>query len=99
GAGRVAGPTLGQRAGGVRRRVAADPLVLPGVIELLGVAARVVDGGQLADDLLAVSPAASRHFVGADVDLPLGSGPLDPAVRPGVLEREPLGRKVVGVTD
>src|SRR3984957_15198267 len=91
------GAATGDRRGGRRGRVLADPLVLPGVVVLLLVAARPVDGDQLAGDLLAVRGRAARHLVGADVHLPLRSGPADPAGRLRVLEREPLGRQVVGV--
>src|SRR6185437_7878904 len=90
-----AGGVLGQAGGGGGG--AADPLVLPRLLELLVVAARLVDRGQLPGDLLPVSPAAARHLIGADVHLPPGPGPLDPAVRPRVLEREPLRGQVVGV--
>src|SRR5215469_17391925 len=87
---------LGQRAGG-RGRIAADPLVLPGMVELLGVAARTVDRGELAGDLLPVPGTAARHLVGADVHLPLRSGPAYPAVRARVLEREPLPGQIAGM--
>src|SRR6185437_16191958 len=90
-----AGGVLGQAGGGGGG--AADPLVLPRLVELLVVAARLVDRGQLSSDLLPVGPPAARHLVGADVDLPLRPGPLGPAVRPRVLEREPLLGQVVGV--
>ena len=66
------------RAGG-GGRVLADPLVLPGMVVLLVVAARPVDGDELASYLLAVRPGAAGHLVGADVHLPLGPGALDPA--------------------
>src|SRR5689334_13757127 len=87
----------GHRGGGGRGRVLADPLVLPGVVVLLLVAARPVDGDQLARYLLAVSAGPAGHLVGADVDLPFGARPLDPAGRLRVLEREPLRGQVVGV--
>lgn len=48
------GATAGDRRGGRGGRVLADPLVLPGVVVLLLVAARPVDGDQLAGDLLAM---------------------------------------------
>src|SRR5205823_6519647 len=86
---------LGQAGGG--RGGPADPLVLPGLVELLVVAPGLVDRGQLPGDLLPVRPASARHLVGADVDLPLGPCALNPAVRARMLEREPLGRQVVGV--
>src|SRR6478736_6680627 len=75
---------LGQAGGG--RGGPADPLVLPCLVELLVVAPGLVDRGQLPGDLLPVRPAAARDLVGADVDLPPGSGALDPAVCARVLE-------------
>src|SRR3984885_11534936 len=87
----------GDRSRGRGGRVLADPLVLPRVVVLLLVAARPVDGDQLAGDLLAMGARPARHLVDADVDLPLGPGPADPARGLRVLEREPLGRQVVGV--
>src|SRR5690348_5832126 len=89
----------GDRGGGGRGRVLADPLVLPRVVVLLLVAARPVDRDQLAGYLLAVGGRPAGHLVGADVDLPLGAGPLDPAGRLRVLEREPFRGQIVGVTD
>src|SRR5215831_11209613 len=86
----------GDRAGG-GGGVLADPLVLPGWVVLAGVAARAVDRGELAGDLLPVRAAAAGHFVGGHVDLPLRAGPAHPARRSRVLEREPLSGKVVGV--
>src|ERR1700722_15290309 len=93
------GAAPGDRSGGGGGRVLADPLVLPGVVVLLLVAARPVDGDQLAGDLLAVRARPARHLVGADVDLPLRPRPADPAGRPRVPEREPLGGQVLGVAD
>src|SRR6185437_2653737 len=90
-----AGGVLGQAGGGGGG--AADPLVLPGLIELLVVAARLVDRGKLPGDLLSVGAAAARYLVGADIDPELRAGPLDPAVCPRMLEREPLRTQVVGV--
>src|SRR6185437_5888628 len=79
-AGRALRPrrVLGQAGGG--RGGPADPLVLPRLVELLVVAPGLVDRGQLSGDLLPVRPASAGHLVGADVDLPPGSGALNPAV-------------------
>ena len=68
------GATAGDRGRRGRGRVLPDPLVLPGVVVLLVVAARPVDGDQLADYLLAMGAGPARHLVGAHVDLPLGAG-------------------------
>jgi DivIVA domain-containing protein len=89
----------GDRGSGRRGRVLADPGVLPGLVVLLLVAARPVDGGQLAGYLLAMGRRPARHLVAADVDLPPRSGAADPARRPRVPEREPLGGQVLGVAD
>src|SRR5262245_57089804 len=85
-AGALVGAAAGDRGRGGGGRVLTDPLVLPGVVELLLVAARPVHGGQLAGYLLAVSPRPAGHLVAADVDLPLRACPPDPARRPRVLE-------------
>src|SRR5580692_9477212 len=71
-------PATGDRSRGRGGRVLADPLVLPGVVVLLLVAAGPVHGDQLAGDLLAVGAGPARRLIGADVDLPLRSGPADP---------------------
>src|SRR5690242_1092994 len=86
----------GQRAGG-RGRVPADPLVLPGPFDRLLVAAWPVDRAEFVHDLLAVGGPAAGHLVRANVDPPTASGPPDPAVGPGMVERELFGRQVVGV--
>src|SRR6266567_8937351 len=86
----------GDRAGG-GRRVLADPLVLPRLVVLLGVAARLVHRHELTGYLLPVRPAAARHLVRADVYLPPGSGPAHPAVRTRVLKGEALGGEVIAV--
>src|SRR6266536_4651974 len=57
------------RAGG-RRRILADPLVLPRLVVLLGVALRLVDRHQLAGYLLPVRAAAAQHLICADGHLP-----------------------------
>src|SRR5215467_1376090 len=82
-----------------RRLVLADPFVPPRLVVLLVIALGLIDGGELARDLLPVGPVPARHLIGAHVDLPPGSGALHPAVRPGMLEREALGGEVVGVAD
>ena len=86
----------GGQGPGSGSRVLADPLVLPRRVVALGVAARLVDGGQLAGDLLAVRAQAARHLVGADEDLPPAARPLDPARGLGVVEREPPRRSRTG---
>jgi hypothetical protein len=78
GAGALVGAAAGDWGGG-RGRVLADPLVLPGLVVLLIVAARAVDRDELAGYLLAVRPCPAGHLIGADVYLPLGAGALDPA--------------------
>src|ERR1700693_3974654 len=75
---------LGQAGGG--RGSLADPLVLPGLLVLLVVGTGTVDRGQVPGDCLPVRAAAAGHLVGADVDLPLRSRALDPAMRAGMLE-------------
>src|SRR5215813_6099351 len=95
--GRGVWAAAGEGTGVGGRGVLADPLVLPGLAIPLGVAARLVDRGELAGDLLPVPGPAARHLIGADVDLPLRPGPPYPAVGAGVLEREALGRQVLGV--
>src|SRR5215470_2766981 len=82
-----------------RRLVLAYPLVPPRLVVLLAIALGLIDGREFARDLLPVRPAPARHLIGAYVDLPPGSGALDPAVRPGMLEREALGGEVIGVAD
>src|SRR5580658_5134813 len=60
----AAGGAAGYRAGG-GSGVVADPVVLPGRVVALGVALGLVDGHQLAGDLLAVGGAAAGDLVGA----------------------------------
>src|SRR6516225_5328251 len=82
-----------------RRLVFTDPFVPPRLVVLLVVALGLVDGRELARDLLPVGPIPAGHLVGAHVDLPPGPGALHPAVRPRMLEREALGGQVIGVAD
>src|SRR6185312_9257828 len=91
--------TTGDRSGSRRGRVLADPFVFPCVVILLIVAAWPVDGDELAGYLLAVRGRSAWHLVRADVDLPLGTGAVDPAGGPWVLERKARGGQVVGVAD
>lgn len=79
--------------------VTADPVIVPCLVIFHFVAVRVVDSGQLLDDLFTVRACPALNFVGADVELPPGASPIDPAVGPGMLERKARLGHVVGVTD
>ena len=68
-------PAGGEGAGG-GGGVVADPLVLPGPVELLLVAAGPVDRAELLGDLLAVAGQPARHLERRDVDLPLAARAL-----------------------
>jgi hypothetical protein len=59
----------------------------------------VVDCDEFLGDLLPVRAQAARHLVPTDVDTPLSTSALDPAWGRRVVERERLGRQVVGVAD
>src|SRR5262249_20593036 len=95
GVGIVAG---GEGAGG-RGGVLADPLALPGPLDLTFVAAWLVHGGELVRDLLAMRGGAARDLVRRHVHLPAITGATYPAVRLRVPEREPDRGQVLGVPD
>src|ERR1700677_3365254 len=87
------------RGGGWRGGGWEEPFGFPGVVVVFCVAAGVVGRDQFAGDLGAVAFGAAGDLVGGDIELPFRAGPLDPARRAGVLEREAPGGQVVGVAD
>src|SRR5262249_43107596 len=91
-------PVGGERAGG-GGGVAADPLVLPGAVELLLVAAGLVDRAQLLGDLPPVAGLAPGDLEPRDVQLPLAPGSAYPAGGSRVAERQAFLAQVVGVAD
>src|SRR5258706_8464423 len=95
----MAGVTPGAERPGCRRRVLADPFVLPRLFVALLVAVRVVDRAEFPHDLFTVGTQPSRYLVRADVDPPPVTCSPDPAWCPGVVERELLGREILGMAD
>src|SRR5207249_8122581 len=85
--------SLRRRALGERRR--ADPVVLPVEVVLLLVAVAVVDADQLALDLQPDPERVVGREEHGNVEVPLASGPLDPASRGMGLPRQTLFRQVL----
>ena len=79
--------------------ICSDPLILPSLVVLHLVAVRVVDGGKLLRDHLAVRSRPPVDLIGADMQLPSRTRPRNPAVRSRVLEWEAGFRHVVGVAN